>query len=137
MKSNKILIPMYTLITIFFILFAGCAAGQTSLVKNGTVQLISKSSDEIDILFADLHQEKNKIVITGKVKPHKKFGNFSSYGNVDIKFSDSKGIIYKSAKVHVHFPRNHVRKNKETYFKLSENIAIKKGSIVYISINSN
>ena len=136
MKHKKVFIPVYLLLAILILLLTGCAAGQNSLVKNGTVKLIIESGDDVVFVYAYLHQEKsNKIEIIGKLKPHKMYRTLSLYGNVDIKYSNGEGKIYKTANVPFRIHPSHVRKNIETFFKYSEDITLQAGTVVYISID--
>jgi len=136
MKPNKVFTPVYLLLAILFLLLTGCMAEKFSLVKNGTVKLIIEPGNNVDIVSADLHQIKsNKIEIIGKLKPHKMYRTLSLFGNVDIKYSNGEGKIYKSVNVPFRITPTHVRKNKETFFKYSEDITLPAGTVVYISID--
>lgn len=137
MKLNKVFAPVYIILAAFIILLTGCASGKFSLVKSGSVKLVLESGENVDIVCADLHQLKsNKIEIIGKLKPHKMYRTHSLYGNVDIKYSNGEGKIFKSANVPFRLLPTHVRKNKETYFKYSEDITLQAGTVVYLSIDS-
>ena len=116
MKIYKFILFIVVL-TAAGVLIFGCAAGKNSLVKNGTVKLITDSCDDIHIVYADIKIDRdNKICITGKLKPHKKYRSQSLFGNINIKCTDKNGAVYKSASIPFRLYPNHIKRNKEFYF---------------------